>query len=124
MDMHFEGVIFQTHAAELHRRLAFPHPPFRILDVRPAEQWAAGHIPGAVTLAPAGRAPGLPAGADARTELFIVGEDPDDPAVRASSLALKALGARRLVEVPGGMAEWRDLGYPIETAERPSTQAA
>ena len=52
MDMHFDGVIFQTHAAELYRRLAHPHPPFAVLDLRDEPDWAAGRIPGARRISP------------------------------------------------------------------------
>ena len=40
-------------------------------------------------------------------DIMMVGEQPGDPAVRAASLALRRLGARRIVELSGGMAEWR-----------------
>ena len=40
MDMHFEGVIFQTHAEELRRRLEHPYPPFMVLDLREQEEFA------------------------------------------------------------------------------------
>ena len=48
MDPHFDGVIFQTHAAELRRRLPHPWPPFVVVDVRPEEEYEKGRIPGAV----------------------------------------------------------------------------
>ncbi len=42
MDMHFEGVIFHTHADELERRLGHAFPPFAVLDVRPRADHARG----------------------------------------------------------------------------------
>ena len=61
-------------------------------------------MPGAFHVPPAGLG-ALPDGAG--TEYVVIGEGPGDPAVRATSLALRRLGARRIVELTGGMAEWR-----------------
>ena len=115
MDMHFDGVIFQTHAQELHRRLDHRHPPFAILDLRTGDEWAAGRIPGAVRISVDELERGLPEGTTAATEFFLVGSGPTDPAPRAASLALKLHGARRRVELPGGMKEWRAVGLPEES---------
>jgi rhodanese-related sulfurtransferase len=114
MDMHFEGVVFQTHAAELARRLGRPRPPCAVLDVRPAARYAAGHVPGArsTTLEELERA--LPAGATAAAEIVVVGEGPDDPLVRSAALALRRRGARRVAELAGGMLEWRRAGGRLE----------
>ena len=113
MDMHEHGVIFQTHPAELARRLGHPHPPFRVIDVRPPEASSGGGIAGAVRMSPEELAERLPEGTDEATEFFIVGDGPNDPAVRRASLALRRNGARRCVELSGGMLEWRQLGYPV-----------
>lgn len=113
MDPHFDGVIFKTHAGEVRRRLRAPFPPFRILDVRPREDYERGHIPGALSAPPEGIT-SLPEGTDERTEFIVVGEKPEDPAMRAASLALRFLGARRVVELTGGMVEWERAGGPVE----------
>ncbi len=119
MDMHFDGVIYQTYARELERRARYSHPPFLILDVREAAEHQAGHIAGAVRSSAAELAGGLPTSTTATTEFFIVGADPLDPRVREASLALRAHGALRCVEVSGGMLEWRQSGYPVES-DRPA----
>lgn len=113
MDPHFDGVIFQTHTAELRRRLGHAFPPFRVLDVRTAEEVDRRRIPGAVRVDPAGVS-ALPEGATAHTEIFVVGGTPDDARVREASLALKRLGAHRVVELVGGMSEWERTGGPVE----------
>jgi len=115
MDMHFDGIIFQTHAAELRRRLSHPHPPFAVLDLRAEEAWTDGHIPGALKASVDALEYGLPEGTTEATEFFLVGAGPTDPAPRAASMALQRLGARRRVELPGGMHEWRAAGLPIES---------
>ncbi len=54
MDPHFDGVIFQTHAAELIRRLRRPFPPFCVVDARWRGDFDQGHIPGAYAAGPDG----------------------------------------------------------------------
>ncbi|MEA2605205.1 MAG: hypothetical protein QOF89_6197 [Acidobacteriota bacterium] len=114
MDPHFDGVIFKTHAAELIRRLRRPFPPFCVVDVRWRGDYNQGHIPGAFPVGPDGPAT-LPPGTSERTELFVVGSGPEDPAVRRVSLALRQLGAHRVVELTNGMVEWKRAGGPMET---------
>ncbi len=115
MDMHFDGIIFQTHAVELSRRLRHSHPPFAVLDLRDEKEWADGHIPGAVNASLDALERGLPDGTTETTEFFLVGSGPTDPAPRAASLALQHHGARRRVELPGGMHEWTATGLPVES---------
>ncbi|HEX9940710.1 MAG TPA: rhodanese-like domain-containing protein [Thermoanaerobaculia bacterium] len=113
MDPHFDGVIFKTHAAELIRRIRRPFPPFCVVDARWRGEYEEGHIPGAFPAGPDGLT-ALPPGTTERTEFFVVGSRPDDPAMRRTSLALRRLGAHRVVELTGGMTEWRQVGGPIE----------
>lgn len=114
MDPHFEGVIFQSHAEELSRRLRRSFPPYRILDVRSPSSYAEGRIAGALSTSPDALARGLPAGVPQGAEIFVVGNDPFDPTVREASLALQALGVRRIVEFSGGMHAWRKAGLAVE----------
>ena len=115
MDMHFEGVIFHTHADELARRLRYPHPPFAVLDTRGETDFGRNRIPGSVRVAPSAL-DDFPTGTDAATEFFVVGRDPQDGAVRQVARALQSLGARRIVEVTGGFFEWVRQGLPTENA--------
>jgi len=118
MDPHFDGVIFKTHAAELIRRIRRPYPQFCIVDARWRGDYEEGHIPSAFPAGPDGPA-SLPPGTTAGTEFFVVGGEPEDPAMRRASLTLRRLGAHRVVELTGGMVEWRLGGGPIETAGQP-----
>jgi rhodanese-related sulfurtransferase len=118
MDPHFDGVIFKTHAAELRRRLRSAFPPFRVIDVRPREEHERGHIPGAIRATAADLAAGLPAGATEHTEMIVVGSQPEDPAMRAASVALRSLGAHRVVELTGGMIEWAEINGPLEEGQQ------
>lgn len=115
--MHFEGIVFQSHAAEVARRMRYPWPPFAMLDVRPAAEFERQRVPGARRIDPA--APGgLPEDTTAATEFFVIGRDPDDAGVRQVTERLRRAGARRIVEVPGGLREWRQLGLPVEGDQR------
>ena len=116
MDMHFEGVIFHTHADELARRLGHTFPPFAILDVRPRADHGRSRIRGSISIDPE-RLESLPSGTHETTEMFVIGADHADRAVRTAALALKQLGARRVVEVTGGYYEWRRRGLPEETGQ-------
>ncbi|MEE8148090.1 MAG: rhodanese-like domain-containing protein [Longimicrobiales bacterium] len=113
MDMHFNGVIFQTHAAELRRRLRHSYPPACVIDVRPAEEFDSGHIPGAISKTHEELSKWLPDGTSEHTEFILVGSGPGDPRVRAASMALRQLGAHRRVELTGGIMEWEQLGYEL-----------
>lgn len=118
MDMHFEGVIFQTHAAELRRRLGHSFPRFCLIDVRPSAEFDREHIPGAISRQPGELTRELPADTSRNTEFLLVGSDPGDSRVREAALALGRLGAHRRVEMTGGMQEWRQLGYETESGSQ------
>lgn len=115
MDPHFEGVIFQTHAAELQRRIAHDFPAWCALDVRSEGDYAAGHLPGSRSGDSATLAAALPEGTDRDTEFFVVGAAPGDERVRATSEALRSHGAHRVVEFSGGMAEWTAFGFGVDS---------
>ncbi|XVU28306.1 ArsR/SmtB family transcription factor [Actinoplanes sp. CA-054009] len=83
-----------------------------LLDVRPAEEFAAGHIPGAVSIPIgelAGRIEDLPEDTEivvyCRGEYCVMAHD----AVRL----LTARG-RRAIRLNDGMLEWRLAGHPVE----------
>ena len=113
MDPHFDGVIFKTHAGELIRRIRRPFPPFRVVDARWRGEYNEGHVPGAWSAGPDGLK-ALPPDTDARTEFFVIGSQPEDPDMRRVSLSLMKLGAHRVVEMTGGMVEWKLAGGPVE----------
>jgi len=100
--------------AELHERLGHNRNDLIVLDVREADAFAAGRVPGAVH---------LPRG---QLELR-VNTDLPDPTARIltccefgklSTLAaatLRELGYNRAVALDGGLRAWREAGYPLET---------
>ena len=103
----------QTSASELAPKLR--NGDVHVIDVRGANEWDAGHLPGA---------PNLPlATLSAR-----VSEVPRDRPVvvqcqsgARSSIAaslLRAKGVERVVNLRGGFAAWREAGLPVEGGER------
>jgi len=99
---------------ELARRIAGGDPGLEILDVREADAYAAGHVPGARHL-PRGQ---LELRVD---ELF---PDPDVRILcycelgKVSTLAagtLHEMGFRSAIALDGGIRAWREAGHPIES---------
>jgi rhodanese-related sulfurtransferase/DNA-binding transcriptional ArsR family regulator len=99
---------------ELAERLERDPPPL-VLDVRPAAEFVAGHVPGAVSLTPDELATGvrrLPIDADVvaycRGAFCVYADD----AVRA----LRRRG-RRAVRLEDGFPEWRRAGLPVAVGD-------
>ena len=87
-----------------------------VLDVRPADEYAAGHIPGALNATVTEIARIVPT-LDARAEIVAYCRGPYCVYAHEAVAALRSRGfsARRL---EGGLPEWREDGRPVETAER------
>ena len=98
---------------ELRHRLSAHANDFVILDVREREAYAAGHVPGAVHL-PRGQLElrvndALP---DPSVEVLAVCEFGKISTLAAATL--RELGFERATALDGGMAGWRECGYPVE----------
>ena len=103
---------------ELNRRIASGEPEVHILDIREADAYASGHIPGALH---------LPRG---QLELRVDSLFPD-PTVRIltycefgkiSTIAagtLHDMGFLGAIALDGGIDTWKESGYPLETGTSP-----
>ena len=99
-------------SAELLRRLYDPGTV--VIDVRPAEEYAAGHIPGALSI-PLGELGGRIAELPRTSEIVAYCRGPYCVLAPQAIEALRRAGlrARRLEE---GFPEWRLAGLPVEAA--------
>ncbi len=97
-------------AAELHARLGSGAAPL-VIDVRSPEEYASGHIPGAVNL-PFDQVAQRIAEIDAPHGVALycmVG-----PRARKGESALLAAGYEKVLHLEGGLAAWQEAGLPVE----------
>ena len=87
-----------------------------LIDVRPADEFALGHVPGAINV-PLGEIKAWSAGTDASKEVVAYCRGPWCVMSFEAVAALRSLGhpARRLED---GMPEWKAAGLPVEVADR------
>jgi glyoxylase-like metal-dependent hydrolase (beta-lactamase superfamily II) len=116
-----ERVSFMS-MAELRRRIESGKPGLTVLDVREADAFAAGHVPGALH---------LPRG---QIELRVDAVLPD-PTVRVvvtcelgkistiAAATLRDMGFAGAIALDGGIKAWREGGYPLATG-KPSAGAS
>lgn len=103
----------QVSPSELVAWMADPNrPPPLLVDARPAGQFFASHIRGAVQVDPA--APDLAPLARVPKDLPIVVYD--GPGVRSAAMAeaLKSAGYTRVSNLEGGLFRWVNQGHPVE----------
>ena len=95
---------------ELRRRLGGPNAPI-VLDVRQDDEWADGHIPGAVHVEN-GRLPwdDLPLPKD---RPIVVHCHTGNRSASGASI-LRRMGYRNVAILDGGIAAWAAMRYPIE----------
>lgn len=99
--------------SELHGRRASGTAPV-VIDVRTREEYAAGHVPGAVHI-PFDEVAGRIAEVDAPNGVALycmVG-----PRARKGEAALLAGGYESVFHLEGGLAAWQEAGYPVEKDE-------
>lgn len=88
-----------------------------VLDVRPEDEYALGHLPGAINV-PLSQLKRRLAGLDRKSEIIAYCRGPYCVLSFEAVAALRACGfkARRLED---GLPEWRAAGLPVETGEAP-----
>jgi hydroxyacylglutathione hydrolase len=90
-----------------------------VLDVRSPAQFAAGHLPGAISVQIEGAQFPNRAGLTlpAESELVLVAQD--EPEARAAATALAVIGHGRVLGIlAGGTAGWAQAGYTLATLPR------
>jgi len=112
---HFASLLaFETDCWDVHEGLAGQHGGFVVLDVRSPEAYVAGHVPGAHSL-PHRRITLRHLDAYPPETLFVVYcTGPQCNGADKAALAIARLD-RPVKKMLGGMAGWRDEGFPVET---------
>ncbi len=100
--------------ALLEKALKGPTPP-QMIDLRPREEFLAGHIPGARWI-PLEGVEGYLSRRCIPPEIRIVVCDRDHP-LRIGGATVQARHQGEVLETAGGMQGWRNTGLPVETAE-------
>ncbi len=93
-----------------------------VVDIRPAADYAAGHLPGAISAPELADAPDLAAlqqlvsnhGIDLSREVLLVGELGDERALRLQ-VRLNQYATGRVSWLVGGVSEWVLSGQPVVT---------
>ena len=90
---------------------------FTLVDVREDNEWARGHLPGAVHLGKGiierdieGRVPEL------NTEMILYCGGGFRSALAADNL--QKMGYTNVISMDGGIRDWREKGYPLEAGQR------
>lgn len=112
---HFEALLeFETDCSDVNAALSAGHPGFVVLDVRSPQLFAAGHVPGAVSL-PHGRINERNL-ADYQTDtMFVVYcSGPHCNGADRAAIRLARLG-RPVKKMIGGFTGWQDEGYRLVT---------
>jgi rhodanese-related sulfurtransferase len=120
---HFEsGLTFETDCSDVHAALS-REPDFVLIDVRSAEAFARGHVPGAINIPHAkiigSRMAHYPAGT-----LFVVYcSGPHCNGALRGAIRLARLGLPVKLMI-GGMSGWLDEGYAVARGETASAAAS
>jgi rhodanese-related sulfurtransferase len=114
-ERHFLGKLaFETDPSDVHADLGKGGAGFVVLDCRRAEQYAEGHIPGALNLPYRNISADGTAHLPRDKTLVTYCSSVHCNASTKAALQLSALGFK-VKEMVGGMAAWRDEGYAVAT---------
>ncbi|MEE9319659.1 MAG: rhodanese-like domain-containing protein [Granulosicoccus sp.] len=114
---HFEAMLsFETDCWDVHESLQAAEPDFILLDVRSHDQYAAGHVPGAVSM-PRGKIIASRMAIYAGDMLFVVycaGPHCNGANKAAVRLAQLNLSVKMMI---GGVTGWLDEGFLLTRVE-------
>jgi rhodanese-related sulfurtransferase len=85
-----------------------------LVDPRSAEEFAAGHLPGAIHLEPIQHGQKPPRRIRDARNVIVYGVDPGDALARGMTKRLMESGVERARLYAGGLREWASAGQPIE----------
>jgi rhodanese-related sulfurtransferase len=120
---HFDASFaFETDCWDVHESLA-RGPDFVLLDVRGAEAYARGHVPGAVHLPHAKIIESRLAAYPADTVFVVYCDGPHCNGAQRGALRVARLG-RPVKLMIGGMTGWLDEGFAVERSRDEPVRAA
>ena len=103
----------ETDCADVRVAMSLEDPGFTLLDVRSTDSFAAGHLPGAVSM-PHDQITVHSLAGYPQDELFVVYcAGPHCNGADRAALRLARLG-RPVKKMIGGITGWQDEGYPLE----------
>ncbi len=113
---HFEAMLeFETDCWDVHTSLSNGAPDFVLLDVRSAEKFAQGHVPGAVHL-PRGKMLASKLSAYPANTLFVTYcAGPHCNGATRAAIVLARQG-RPVKTMPGGITGWIDEGFALHNS--------
>lgn len=118
---HFEASLrFETDCWDVHDALRAGAPDFVLLDVRGPEQYAAGHVPGAVSLPHRKIVAGKLAGHPPETLFVVYCAGPHCNGAARAALRLARL-ERPVKLMIGGVAGWLDEGFALAPGREPGS---
>ena len=106
-----EGPAPSISPAELHAQRAKGAAPL-VLDVRTPEEFATGHVPGAVNIPHTELASRLD---EVRSENGVALYCMVGPRARLGEKTLQEAGVPKVFHLEGGLAAWREAGFPVES---------
>jgi len=107
---------FETDPADVHADLAAGVAEFTLVDTRSRDAFAAGHIPGAVSLPYTEIEQTEPTALPRNRLVVTYGSSAACNAATKGAAALAAFGYQ-VKEMLGGLEAWRREGYPIDASE-------
>lgn len=111
---HFEALLeFETDCWDVHAALAAAHQGFVVVDVRGPELFAAGHVPGAVSLPHPRIHERTVASWPAETLFVVYCAGPHCNGADRAAIRLARLG-RPVKKMIGGITGWIDEGFELE----------
>lgn len=114
---HFESILqFETDCWDVHHALTTGTRDLVLLDVRGADQFAAGHITGAIHLPHGKIVSAKLAGYPADTIFVAYCAGPHCNGAARAAIRLARLG-RPVKTMPGGITGWIDEGFALQTGE-------
>ncbi|MDS0860208.1 rhodanese-like domain-containing protein [Burkholderia pseudomultivorans] len=121
---HFEASLrFETDCWDVHDALASGAPDFVLLDVRGPDQYAAGHVPGALNLPRRKIVAGKLADCPADTLFVVYCAGPHCNGATRAAIGLARLG-RPVKLMIGGITGWLDEGFALSNDAAPAVAAA